>query len=139
MALPPGCVRIKFAFGVHGLDMKADEVVSVIDGTQAAYAGVKPQWKLLMIDGEEMVDETLIRPALMISPCQLGNISKMEIGNKSASVTGGHARQKVTVLHRRSLQYLSGQVGTKGLLSAIVANCYHDRNLFYAQHHCANE
>mmetsp|Transcript_16992 Transcript_16992/g.42088 ORF Transcript_16992/g.42088 Transcript_16992/m.42088 type:complete len:165 (-) Transcript_16992:1529-2023(-) len=65
MALPPGCVRLYFAFGVHGLDMKGDEVNDVIDGTQAAYFGVKPQWKMLMIDGEEMVDETLIRPTLM--------------------------------------------------------------------------
>ncbi|CAD7962001.1 unnamed protein product [Amoebophrya sp. A25] len=65
MALPPGCVRYTFAFGAHGLDIKGDEVLTVIDGTQAAYFGVKPQWKLLMIDGEEMVDETLIRPCLM--------------------------------------------------------------------------
>jgi len=62
--IPPGCIKIEFSFGAHGLDVKGDDVVGVIDGTQAAGKGVKKGWKIVMIDGTPMNDNNDIRPQL---------------------------------------------------------------------------
>ena len=57
-------MKIEFSFGAHGLDVKADEVIGVTSGTQAASKGVKKGWKVVMIDGKPMDDDAAIRPTI---------------------------------------------------------------------------
>lgn len=63
-SVPPGCEKIEFSFGPHGLDVKGDEIIAVTPGTQAESKGVKPGWKIVMIDGNTMDDNNMIRPTL---------------------------------------------------------------------------
>ncbi len=62
--LPPGTVKVNYVFGPHGLDLKGDQVQQPLPASQSEVKGVKPGWKILMIDGVEMYDESKIYSTL---------------------------------------------------------------------------
>ena len=59
--LPPGCCRVEYSYGAHGLDLKGDLVVATLVGSQSETKKVQAGWRVLMVDGQEMLDENEVR------------------------------------------------------------------------------
>lgn len=56
--------KVEFCFGALGIHLKGDEVTKVQRWSQAEMKGVRAGWKIVLVDGNEMMNTAAIRPAL---------------------------------------------------------------------------